>query len=405
MVTVDRRPTLTGAPPTALPHAELALRRFGDRGRAWLDGMWQADPLADAVVNDPAPGGAALKAVRALVERGPDAVPGAPASALALHAQLTAEPDWLERDRLDRAADVLVRYTAQWGLVLGAASLLAGADNWIAAKPLLLTGRYGHQPAVRSIEVGEWLSEVVRPGGMAVGGPGFVRTVRVRLIHAHVRRHIRAGDEWDLPAWGVPVPQPYMAFTLAEFGHISLAAMERLGVVLTAAQLEDVYHLWRYVGHVIGVDDALNPTCEADQIAIEELYHLTSPGPDGYSRDFVKALTEDYLAPQLASMLPGPAALRNDLSRRAMYGMSRVFLGDAASDALQIPDGAAKHLVRAARPGLRLLDLARLRMLGEERVTARGYAARERDLARLKEEHGMTHDLVDAVPGAVGHAS
>ena len=67
----------------------------------------------------------------------------------------------------------LVRYSAQWGLVLGAASLLAGADNWIAAKPLLLTGRYGNQPAVRSIEVGEWLSRVVAPGGMAVDAPGF----------------------------------------------------------------------------------------------------------------------------------------------------------------------------------------------------------------------------------------
>lgn len=398
----------TALPPTELPRTDLALRRYGDRGRAWLDGMWQADPLADAVVNDPVGAGPALRAVRTAWETADedagDAVPVVPASARALLDQLSTDPDWLERPRLDRAADVLVRYTAQWGLVLGAASLLAGADNWIAAKPLLLTGRYGHQPAVRSIEVGEWLAEVVRPGGMEIGGPGFVRTVRVRLIHAHVRRDINAGDEWDRAAWGVPVPQPYMAFTLAEFGHISLAAMEQLGVVLRPEELDDIYHLWRYVGHVIGVEEALNPTCEADQIAIEELYYLTSPGPDEYGRDFVKALTEDYLAPQLASLLPGPNGLKTDFSRRAMYGMSRVFLGDEAADALEIPDGVAKHVVRAVRPGLRALDLARLRLLGPARVTERGYAARTRDLARLKDEHGMTHDLVDAVPGAIGHA-
>lgn len=34
-----------------------------------------------------------------------------------------------------------------------------------------------------------------------------------------------------------------------------------------------------------------------------------------------------------------------------MYGMSRVFLGDQASDALEIPDGLAKHVVRAVAPG------------------------------------------------------
>ena len=85
-----------------------------------------------------------------------------------------------------------------------------------------------------------------------------------------------------------------------------------------------------------------------------------------------------------------------------MYGMSRVFLGDEAADALGVPDGAAKHVVRAARPALFALDQARLRVLGRERVTARGYAARDVEMARLKAANGMTHDLVDAVPGAVG---
>ncbi|MCX6397312.1 MAG: oxygenase MpaB family protein [Propionibacteriales bacterium] len=390
----------TGAP-TALRHADLAVTRYGDLGTAWLAGMWHGDPLADAVVNDPV-GPAAAREVRTALESGLGAVQAASPTAAALLEHLASEPPWLERERLDRASDVLVRYSAQWGLVLGAASLLAGADNWIAARPLLLTGRYGTQPAVRSIEVGEWLSQVVRPGGMALDGPGLSRTVRVRMIHAHVRKHIHRAEEWDHAAWGVPVPQPYMAFTLAEFGHISLAAMARLGVRLRPAELDDIYHLWRYVGHVIGVDDALNPSAEADHVAIEELYRLTSPGPDQYSRDFVRALTEGYLAPQLATVLPGTGPWRERTATALMYGMSRVFLGDAAADSLGIPDGATKHVVRAARPVLLGLDQARLLVRGRTRVTAAGYLHRERELARLKAEHGMVHDLVDAVPGAVG---
>lgn len=388
--------------PTALPNIDEALSRYGDFGDAWVAGMWQADDLADAVVNDPA-GAAAAQQVRTLMTQGLGAVADPLPSVQALLDQLTTEPAWLDRERLDRASDVLVRYSPQWGLVLGAASLLRGAENWIAAKPLLLTGRYGHQPAVRSIEVGEWLSRVVRPGGMDIDAPGFQHTVRVRMIHAHVRRFInRTVEEWDEPAWGVPIPQPYMAFTLAEFGHISLAAMAELGVRLRDDELADIYHLWRYVGHVIGVNDALNPVDEAGHVRIEELYSLTGPGPDDYSRDFVKALTEDYLAPQLATMLPGPSGFREATAVKIMYGMSRIFLGDAAADALHIPDGRTKHVLRAVRPGLFALDRARLGLLGRERVTRAGYVARDRELARLKDENQMKHDLVDAVPGAVG---
>ncbi|HEY9562302.1 MAG TPA: oxygenase MpaB family protein [Nocardioides sp.] len=384
--------------PTALPGAEQAVARYGAFGQAWLDGMWQADPLGDAVAADRA----ASKAVRTLMTEGLGALEDRPASVTALIEAVTTDPVWLDRERLDHAADVLVRYSAQWGLVLGAASLLAGAENWIAAKPLLLTGRYGNQPAVRSIEVGEWLSAVVRRGGMAIDAPGFTHTVRVRMIHAHVRRFIGRGDEWDEAAWGVPIPQPYMAFTLAEFGHISLAAMEKLGVDLRRDELDSIYHLWRYVGHLIGVDPALAPVTEADHIRIEDLYRITSPGPDDFARDFTRALTEDYLAPQFAGLLLGPLGFRTAVSRGLVYGMSRVFLGDRVADQLSVPDGPAKHVLRVARPGLRLLDRARHGLLGAERLTAAGYAARDEALVRMKAEQGMGHDMVDSVPGAVG---
>lgn len=392
--------------PTALPSVGHALARHGATGLAWADGMFRADPLADAVVNDNNSGaGRILRAALQVRRKATDPdLESAPRSVQELLDHVRTDPVWLERERLDRAADVLVRYTAQWGLVLGAASLLRGADNRVAALPLVLTGRYGNEPAVRSIEVGTWLSQVVRPSGMEVGAAGFEHTVRVRLIHAHVRRHVAAREDWDEAAWGVPVPQPYMAFTLAEFGHVSLEAMRRLGVRLRRHELDDIYHLWRYVGHLIGVDPSLNPTSEHDHLRIEELYALTSPGPDQYSRDFCRALTEDYLAPQLAAMLPGPEAWRSRLALSTMYGMSRVFLGDRAADSLGVPDGRAKHALRAARPLLLGLDQTRL-LLGRRRATARGYLARDRELARLKAEQSMTHDLVDTVPGAVGHVA
>lgn len=88
-------------------------------------------------------------------------------------------------------------------------------------------------------------------------------TPRVRLIHAFVRRHLLTSGEWDSDAWGAPIPQSFMAFTIAEFSHIALAAMHKLGVRYTADELRDIYHLWRYVGLLNGVGPELNPADEA----------------------------------------------------------------------------------------------------------------------------------------------
>ncbi|HEY9313719.1 oxygenase MpaB family protein [Williamsia sp.] len=293
-------------PPTELVDTDEAIARYGDAGRIWLDAMWSADPLADAVAADTFTGTSGTAAVRAALVGDVESVTDAPTSLRELFAFLDDEPEWVDHTRLDHAADVLVRHTAALGIVLGAASLVRGAGNTIAGKPLALTGRYTSMPAIRSVEVGEWLRAVLTPSGMRRGGDGFAYTVRVRVIHAHVRRGLLMQGVWVDASWGVPIPQPYMAFTLAEFGHIALEAMHKVGVRLTDHELDDIYHLWRYVGHVIGVEPELNPCGEADHVRIEGLYRLTSPGPGDDDRDFVRALTYDYLVPELANLIPGP---------------------------------------------------------------------------------------------------
>lgn len=63
-----------------------------------------------------------------------------------------------------------------------------------------------------------------------------------------------------MEAWGLPIPQPYMAFTLAEFCSIALRAMHKVGARFSDAVLEDIHHLWRCTGHIVGVEEELLPT-------------------------------------------------------------------------------------------------------------------------------------------------
>ncbi|WP_168703261.1 oxygenase MpaB family protein [Gordonia paraffinivorans] len=388
--------------PTDLVNADLAVARYGEAGRVWLEQMWLGDPLADAVAGDTHPGGTSTSLLRTALERGIDALDDPTESMRDLFAFLDDEPEWVDHDRMARAADALIVNTAPLGIVLGAASLVRGAGNTIAAKPLAVTGRYVSQPAVRSVEVGEWLSRVITPGGMRRRGGGFAYTVRVRMIHAHVRQMLWRRGDWDEEAWGVPIPQPYMAFTMAEFGHIAIEAMQTLGVRFTDRELDDIYHLWRYVGHVIGMSPELNPTCEADHVRIEELYRLTSPGPGPDDRDFVVALTDDYLVPELANVLPGPRKWRRRMATTTMHGLQRVFIGDHDADALGIPDVKIKHVLACVGPALSLASRAQ-RLGGERRARARverAYRAREAELERMRAEYRLSGDLVDAAPDA-----
>jgi hypothetical protein len=372
------------APPTTLPNADEALARHGSFGRLWLDGLWRGDPLADAVVAD-----GALLVRRALAD-GIDAVEDPPAPLVELFAAVDAPPAWLDRDRCDRAALHLVRHTREYGLVLGAASLVAGAQNSVAGKPLGFTGRYAKNAGARSVEVGFWLSEVTEPGGLERHALGFERTVRVRMIHAHVRSHLLGGPKWDLEAWGLPIAQPYMAFTLAEFCSIALRAMGQMGVRYTDAELEDIHHLWRYVGHLVGVEEPLLPRDPGDYARIEELYALTSPGPDRGDRAFVAALA-DFQATELGRSLP-----RRWRPDGLIRGLQRAFVGDVVADQLGIPDTPWKHLPRVSGP-LTAAGYAAYDALlpdGKGRRTRSALRWRRRELARMRKKFGV-EDLVD----------
>ncbi len=389
-----------------IPHASLAVARYGQAGRDWIAGTQIADPPADAVVADFAmlAPGAGMSMLRTALSEGIDAVEAAPESLRALFAEIDDEPEWLDHDRLNRAAGHIVRHTASYGIVLGAASLTSGAMNAAAGMPLVLTGRYTSQAAVRSIEVGAWLQDILTPGGLRRDGAGLATTVRVRMIHAFVRRHLLAEGDWDADAWGAPIPQSYMAFTIVEFGRIALAAMHQLGIRYTRAELDDIYHFWRYVGRLNGVAEELNPVTEADQIRIAELYALTALDPDEGDRDFVRALTHDYLAREIAELLPFTGAWKHRLGVNIINGMTRAFLGDANAARLGVADTPFKHLPRVIGPAVGGLNqvLARIPGVNELR-TRRAMANYPRLMAEQRARYGVHHDLVDAAPDSAGH--
>lgn len=392
--------------PTSVPNIDVAIRSYGEHGQRWVNGLTTADPLADAVVADfvGLPPGQGMAMFRSALENGIDSIADPPESLRTLFAEVDDEPTWLEHDRLDRAAGHLVRHVASYGIVLAAASLTAGAMNSTAGKPLVMTGRYTTQAAVRSIEVGGWLESIFKPGALRRDGAGFATTLRVRMIHAFVRQHLLTNGTWDGDSWGTPIPQSFMAFTIAEFGHVALAAMHKLGVRYTSDELDDIYHFWRYVSRLNGLGPELVPTDEADHIRIEELYALTATDPDDGDREFVRSLAHDYLAVELAELLPLGGAHLRGVTFAVVNGLTRAFLGDTRATKLGIPDTALKHLPTVLSPVVGGVNRVLATIPGVNAVRTRhAFVRHGHMMAGQRERYKVRHQLVDDAPDGLGH--
>ncbi len=365
--------------------------------------MWRGDPLADAFVADAEVigKGRAMRMLRTACREGVDAVQDPPASLVALFAELESVPAWVDLDAIDDACRYVARYTRQGGIVLGAASLVSGYANSAASRPLELTGRYVESAGVRTIEVASWLVEASATGGLTRFGKGFELTVRVRIIHALVRAALRDDPRWDEDAWGVPICQAYLAYTLVEFCLIPLRGMAAIGARYLPNEVSAYYARWRYIGHLLGIEPGLLAKDRADQEALEQLYLLTRPEVDDYCRDLVAAINREFLVAEIEQLLPRP------LHRAAppvVHALERAFLGDGIADELGIPPTRLTWLIRGVGPLLSGVNGLMDRIPGTLPLrTARGERYRIRQDARLRARYAVRHDLVDAAPSGKPH--
>ena len=127
------------------------------------------------------------------------------------------------------------------------------------------------------------------PRGLDIGQPGWKSVLRVRLLHSRVRLGIMKRGQWDAKANGLPINQEDMVATLLSFSASILKTIQRMTGRLTHADHEAYLHLWRYVGHLIGVRDEFNPctTMERAGGTMESIVlHLLQP--DGRSGEVAR---------------------------------------------------------------------------------------------------------------------
>lgn len=331
----------------------LARARFGELAERLVPYLELTDPGADAVVAALAdlPPAEREAAIEAALNGTSSLLP----DLAALVASARKVPPWLEQARLVRAHEVFLRAGMLGGISLGLCSLVHGYTAPAGNKPLAFSGRLTERADRRLAETGKFVTAVTESEGLMPGALGWRLVLRVRLMHAQVRRLLLASGRWSQDEWSRPINQHDMLATILLFSCIFIDGIRKLGVHVTAQEADDYQHLFRYVGELIGVEPTLLPTTHAEAMRLAELIRLTQGAPDEDSRELVRALIEGPLR----------AAKSADERKRAerqvavARGICRGLIGDELANALGLPRDRNRYWVTGI--SLTLHGLERLR--------------------------------------------
>ena len=264
---------------------------------------------------------------------GIDSVPEAPEPLRAFFVRIEAVPDWVDRDLLRRGQRALRAGGSDGMYVARDVSLLGGYQFSGFNKTLLRTGALEKGSNARFAETNQWALDVITDGQLIPHGIGYQSTIRVRLIHAFVRRHVAAMADWRADEWGVPVNQTDMAATLVGALIAPPLGAMGMGLITTPADLNAIAHLTRYVGWLIGVEDEWLPRSFRD--AIRVLYHTLAAlsQPDESSKQLAMPMVDDPLKWHYRAM-PG---LRRRIARLQHLSITSGYLGPRGMRALGLP--------------------------------------------------------------------
>ncbi|MFF0149534.1 uncharacterized protein DUF2236 [Amycolatopsis sulphurea] len=329
---------------------------------------------------------------RALAE-GIGRVEQAPDELRAFFTHVEGTPYWVDAERLDRGARAITRAGLLGLFPLGDLSLMGGYFASRATKSLVGTGEIEHRTVHRLFETAAWWIDVTTPGALVRHGEGYQAALRIRLVHAQVRRAMNRRADWDYESWDRPVNEVQSAGTLLLFSLVYLAGAELLGVRYSAQERADVLHLWRYVGWLVGVPGELLPADEDDAWRLLWLLAATEFIPDDDTKRLAKALVASHTA--IGNGRGAAGWVLAQVNVRVHASISRLVLGRANADYLGLPDdpiaqtavvlGAGANFVaetvRPFVPGATALQ-ERLGDLGRRRYRQRLNELMGRDRAR-----------------------
>ena len=287
-----------------------------------------ADDMAETLV---AVGGRERnRLLQAGMEGHQDALRDAPAAVRRFFDEASTPPDWVDLSGFRPGIRLFHRNS---NLALGAmvgGTLVEGFSTNIS-KSFFITGRVRDQGVRRLRQNNRHMVEIFIPGGLERTGDGWKLSVRIRVIHAMVRRLLNDSDEWDAEAWGAPISASHVGFAITAFSARLLKHLRNLGAKFDDEERASFMQVWRYSGYLMGIPESILFHDEEDAL---ETYRIGLVCEPEVSMESISMANSLINAAPLVVGITEPAARRSLSSY--VYRVSRALIGSPLADKLQV---------------------------------------------------------------------
>ena len=380
-----------GVPACYVSGYERARALDPERASSYIAHTLIGDPLADTLLEDLA--GCSREEQTLLFqavigEHDWGALSGLPSSVRAFFDDAESVPGWVDFSEFAPGVRMFHRNSK---LILGAfvgGTLIEGFATNIS-KSFFITGRLRDQGVRRLRQNNRHMIEIFMPDGLTRDGDGRNLSVRIRLIHAQIRRLLRSCGDWDAEAWGTPISSAHLGYAVTAFSAGLLGHMKKLGATCSSEERKSFMAVWRYTGHLMGIPESILFRNEEDALRLAEIGFMCEPQPDMESIAVANSLVN---AAPLVIGIDDPAERRK--LARYVYRISRALIGNDLADQLGYP-GASTFGALAVFRLLGRCENVRAR-LGPQRAGNSDFERFTSLLdASLLEETGISYRLPD----------
>lgn len=201
-----------------------------------------------------------------------------PESIKQMFLQTQTIPEWLDYGLLKNGAELCMRANLDSLISLRDYCLMGGYDFAYLNKPLIITEALKKGAVKRLSETLDFWVNVTRYDALELHHKGYEFAIKTRMIHSYARLSIRKHyKDWDTENWGEPINSWDMMATYIGFSLVFLHSLHKLGNTYSAQEEQGLFHLWKYVGYLLGIPEKLLP--DNKKQATEFFYMWTSIQP------------------------------------------------------------------------------------------------------------------------------
>ena len=261
---------------------------------------YQVDEVADDVVRDtylklPYPEASAI--IKKFSENKISEDDAAPEPVKKFFLSLQNVPDWFDEALANEGARLCMRSGTNALIVLRDFTLMGGYDFAYLGKPLVFTGALKKGAVKRLKDTLEFWVNVTRENALRPHSEAYQLIIKTRLMHSYARLIIREkSPDWNTEEWGEPINIWDMIATYTGFSLVTMQGLKKLGIQISEKEELGVYHLWKYIGFMLGIPAEYLP--ENTQQAVEQLYlwsTIQAPA-DEDSVQLAKSLLDENLS-------------------------------------------------------------------------------------------------------------